>query len=194
MRIPDLGTVPLTLFVSVLLALLLLAVRVFVLQRIQSRRQRENRQESERLKSLVAAYRSLAGSFTPATVDHHPQIEETLADLVLFGSLDIVQEAAHCTAALKRGDPFDTQALVGLLRADLRRQLGLDPIPDTVDIPPSGPGRSGRGSGRDGDGGAARGRSGGSGTGGGGGGGAGMAVGAGGVGLGLADSETHQGG
>jgi hypothetical protein len=28
------------------------------------------------------------------------------------------------------------------LRADLRRQLGLEPIPDTVTIPRSGPGRA----------------------------------------------------
>jgi uncharacterized membrane protein YgcG len=190
---PDLGTVPLTLFVSVLFALVLLAVRVFVLQRIQSRRQRENRQESERLKSLVSAYRSLAGSFTPATADHQPQIEETLADLVLFGPLDIVQEAAHCAVELKAGRGVDTDRLVGLLRADLRRQLGLEPIPDTVDIPPAGPGRPARSGRADGEGGG-RGGGGGGGAGGGGGGGAGggMMAGAGGLGVGLAAGESTE--
>ncbi len=187
MRLTDLGPLPLTLIASLLVAVVLLAVRVVVMQRVQQRRQRENRQETERLKSLVAAYRSLAGSFTPASQEHGGQIEETLADIVLFGSLIQVELAVRCVNALKRGEPVDYQPLIGALRADLRRQLGLEPIPPRLALPDSGPGRAlrpGRGEGEGGGRGEGRG-----GGGGGGGAGAGMA-GAGGLGIGALAADA----
>lgn len=160
MRLIDLGPLPLTLIASLGVAVLILAVRVLVLQRVFSKRQRENRQESERLKSLVAAYRSLAGSFSPALEEHGAQIEATLADIVLFGSLRQVELAAVCAQALIRGEPVSYQALVEDLRADLRVQLGLEPIPPTLALPASGPKRPQRGN--RGDGGRGDGRGGGS--------------------------------
>lgn len=181
------GALPLTLLASLAVAIVLLVIRVLVMQRVQQRRQRENRQETERLKSLVAAYRALAGSFSPATVEHTTQMEETLAEIVLFGSLPQVELAAGCATALKRGESPDFQPLVEALRSDLRRQLGLEPIPSTLLLPASGPGRAaprGRGDGEGGGGGGAGGR-GGAGGGGGGGGAA-----AGGLGAGLIAGEV----
>lgn len=189
MRLTDLGALPLTLIASLVLAVVLLAVRVFVMQRVQQRRQRENRQETERLKSLVAAYRSLAGSFTPASQEHGLQLEETLADIVLFGSLAQVELAVRCVNALKRGEPVDYQPLIEALRADLRTQLGLEPIPRSLALPASGPGRAvrtGRGEGEGGGRGEGRGAGGG---GGGGAGGAGMA-GVGGLGAGMLAADA----
>lgn len=59
MRLSDMGPLALTLFfASLFIAVILLALRVFVMGRVQTQRQHENRQETERLKSLVAAYRS----------------------------------------------------------------------------------------------------------------------------------------
>ncbi|HUA89952.1 MAG TPA: hypothetical protein VL994_10980 [Steroidobacteraceae bacterium] len=186
MRLLDLGPLPLSIIVSLLVAVLLLAIRVFVMQRIQSQRQRENRQETERLKSLVAAYRSLAGSFTPAREEHREQLEETLADLVLFGSLHEVELAARCARGLVRGEPVAYQPLIEALRADVRSQLGLAAIPASLELPASGPGRraarsDGEGSGRAAGGGA------------GGGGGLGGAAGAGGLGAGMiaGDAAHH---
>jgi hypothetical protein len=144
MRLTDLGPLPLTLIASLVVAVVLLAVRVFVMQRVQSRRQRENRQESERLRSMVAAYRSLAGSFTPAEKEQSLQIEEALSDIVLFGTLEQVQLAVACATRLKSGQAVDYEPLVVSLRHDLRAQLGLDPIPQSVQLPVSGPGRSAR--------------------------------------------------
>ena len=127
MRFSELN--PLAIAVPVIVAVILLGIRLYVLLRVRHKRQRENRQETERLKSLVAAYRSLAGSFTPATGDHRGQMEEALADVVLFGSIKQVEMAAACALEL---------------RADLRNQLGLDPIPPELDLPLSGPGRAPR--------------------------------------------------
>jgi len=105
MRLADLGPLPLSIIASLVVAVLLLAVRIFVMQRIQQRRQRENRQEIERLNSRVVACRSLAGSFTPATGEHQGQMEEALADVVLFGSIRQVELTADCALALTRGQP-----------------------------------------------------------------------------------------
>jgi hypothetical protein len=177
MRLADLGPLPLSIIASLVVAVLLLAVRIFVMQRVQQRRQRENRQETERLKSLVAAYRSLAGSFSPAGEQHRSQMEEALADVVLFGSIQQVELAARCAMALTRGEAVAYQPLIDALRADLRQQLGLEPIPASLTLPPAGPGTVPR-AGRAEEGGGAR-------AGGGGGGGVGGAAGAGGVGAGM---------
>jgi len=176
-RLIDMGALPLTLIVSLGVTVLLLAFRVLVMTRVQTHRQRENRQETERLKSLVTAYRSLAGSFSPAADADRAQVEEALADVVLFGSPRQVEMAAQCARALVTGQPADYRPLVDDLRSDLREQLGLPPIPSSIDLPAAGPGRSAR---RDGEG-----RRGGGGGGGGGMGGGTMAGGAGGVGAGI---------
>lgn len=191
MRLIPLGPLALTIIASLVVAVVLLAVRVVVMQRVQSRRQRENRQETERLRSMVAAYRSLAGSFSPALEGDRGVLEEALADIVLFGSLTQVEMAARCARALAAGEPVETQALVESLRADLRVQLGLEPIPDTLRLPPSGPGRGTRGAGRgDGEGrGNRMGGAGGAGGGGFGGGIGGAAAGASGLGVGLGIDE-----
>lgn len=139
MRTIDFGALPLTLIASLLVAVVLLAVRIFVMQRVQTQRQRENRQETERLKSLVAAYRVMAGSFSPAEPGDRDQLEAGLSDIILFGSLRQVELASQCAHALVRNEPVDYQQLVQDLRATLREQLGLDPIPETIDIPAAGP-------------------------------------------------------
>lgn len=52
------------------LTLLGVGIRILVMQTIQQRRERMNRQINERLKTLIAAYRTLGGSFTgQLTVD-----------------------------------------------------------------------------------------------------------------------------
>lgn len=189
MRLIELGPVWITLFGSLVLAVVLLAVRILVMQRVQSRRMRENRQETERLKSLVAAYRMLAGSFSPAGEDDRAQIEEALADIILFGSGEHVELAARCAVALEQGEPVDYQELAEALRAELRTQLGLEPIRAGLALPRSGPGRARQGRGDNGGRGGA-GRGGGGAGGGGGGGGTGAVMGAGGLSAGLAAGEA----
>src|SRR4051812_49853740 len=55
--------------VSTLLGLVLVSevavgIRLLVMQTVQQRRERENRQINERLRTLIAAYKTLGGSFT----------------------------------------------------------------------------------------------------------------------------------
>lgn len=184
MRTTDIGALPLTVIASLVVAVLLLVLRIFVMQRVQSRRQRENRQETERLKSLVAAYRAMAGSFSPAEPGDREQLEAGLSDVILFGSLRQVELASECARALVRDEPVDYQQLILDLRATLREQLGLEPIPDAIEIPAAGPAPA-----RGGSEGQSRGR--GDRGGGGGMGGGGMGSGTGlGVGVGLGAGTT----
>jgi heme exporter protein D len=44
--------------------LVMVGLRLVVMQRVQQRRERENRQINERLRTLIAAYKTLGGSFT----------------------------------------------------------------------------------------------------------------------------------
>lgn len=185
MGLVDMGTLPLTLIASLAVAVFLLGIRIFVMQRVQQQRQRENRQETERLKSMVAAYRALAGSFSPAVDGDRAQIESALSDIVLFGSLPQVEMASACARALLTGAPVDYQPLVQDLRANLRTQLGLDAIPADLVLPPSGPGPApARGEGNRGGGAGGRG----------GGGGGGGAAGAGGLGIGVLVGDAHANG
>ncbi|MFK3739882.1 hypothetical protein [Massilia sp. TN1-12] len=59
-----------TLFGLLLFTLIGVGIRVLMMQTIQQRRERMNRQINERLRTLIAAYRTLGGSFTgELTVD-----------------------------------------------------------------------------------------------------------------------------
>lgn len=53
-----------TLIGLVLFSLVAVGIRLVFMQTIQRRRERENRQINERLKTLIAAYKTLGGSFT----------------------------------------------------------------------------------------------------------------------------------
>ncbi len=53
-----------TLLGLALITLLGVGIRLLIMQTIQQRRERENRQINERLRTLIAAYKTLGGSFT----------------------------------------------------------------------------------------------------------------------------------
>ena len=53
-----------TLFGLILISLIAVGIRLIFMQTIQRRRERENRQINERLRTLIAAYKTLGGSFT----------------------------------------------------------------------------------------------------------------------------------
>jgi len=53
-----------TIFSLLLMTLMMMGVRLLFMQTIQKKRERENRQINERLRTLMAAYKTLGGSFT----------------------------------------------------------------------------------------------------------------------------------
>ena len=193
----------------VLITLLGVGIRLLVMQTLQQRRERENRQINERLRTLMAAYKTLGGSFTGELgVDPthrrdlrqreategiaepgsdrarriRDAVEAALSDILLLGTDEQVRLAARAAEELAQGRPVHTHELVVSLRSFVREALDLAPIPAGLHIPAQGPTRPG-GSGSGG--GAGKGRTEGDGKGGrGGGGGGGMGGGMGGMGLG----------
>jgi hypothetical protein len=205
-----------TLLSLAVITLIGVGIRLLTMVTIQQRRERMNRQINERLRALIAAYKTLGGSFTgDLTVNpaHHRDlraatppldlqvtdsdrarrirdaVEAALSDIILLGTEEQVQMAAHAAQELVAGRLVHTEDLVVSLRAFIREALDLDPIPSGLVIPQQGPARpGGSGGGKDkGDGQ----KGGGGGQGGGGGGGMGMGGGMGG-GMGLGSGSHHE--
>jgi uncharacterized membrane protein YgcG len=155
-----------TLLGLVLVSVVAVGVRLLVMHTVQQRRERENRQINERLKTLIAAYKTLGGSFTgqlavdprhlrelrqlPADAPTASErarrvrdaVEAALSDVILLGTDDQVRLAAHAAQEMADGRPVETAALVASLRQFIREVLELDPIPASLVIPKQGPLRS----------------------------------------------------
>ncbi|HEY0929769.1 MAG TPA: hypothetical protein VGE27_07595 [Gemmatimonas sp.] len=199
----------LTTFVSLALVTLIgVGIRLLAMQTIQQRRERENRQVNERLRILIAAYKTLGGSFTgnllvdpthlrdlreAGLLDESAMtagdrarrtrdaVEGALSDVLLLGTEEQVHLATQVINELVAGRQVETAALVVSLRNFIRRVLDLEPVPATVAALRQGPARPGaNGAGKKDGGGKDEGRGGGKGGGLGAGG-----MGAGGLGAGL---------
>lgn len=208
----------LTSIAGVLIFVLLgMGIRILMMLTLQARQQRVNRQINERLKTLMAAYKVLGGSFTgdllvnpghrrdlkdvapelhpPQTVQERMRqirdaVEAALSDIILLGTEDQVRMAAAAAQDMANGKPIETAGLVVSLRNFIREALDLEAIPTDVLIPNQGPTRQqsgGRGGARSGAEGG--GRSGG-GAGGGEGGGGGMGMG---MGMGMGGRQSDGG-
>jgi hypothetical protein len=137
------------------------------MQTVQQRRERENRQVNERLKTLISAYKTLGGSFTgnlavdpshlrdlqssavagQANRSERPRrirdaVEAALSDVILLGTEHQVRLAAQAAAEMAAGRTVHTADLVISLRNFIREVLDLDAVPNDVLIPKQGPARS----------------------------------------------------
>jgi len=160
-----------TLIGIALFALVGIGIRLLVMTTIQQRQQRMNRQINERLRTLIAAYKVLGGSFT-GTLTVSPahrrdalreapegeavaeivtgsdrqrrirdEVEAALSDIILLGTEEHVRLAEKAARELVAGHPVRTDALVVSLRDFIREALDLDPIPADLAIPLQGPKR-----------------------------------------------------
>jgi hypothetical protein len=136
-------------------------IRLLAMQTIQQRRERENRQINERLRTLIAAYKTLGGSFTgnlavdPAHLKDlkarpgsdrsrriRDAVEASLSDIILLGTEEHVRLAVAAATELAAGRPVETAALVVSLRDFIRQVLDLQPVPSQLVIPKQGPARA----------------------------------------------------
>ena len=169
------STILVTLLGLVLVSLVAVGVRLVFMQTFQRRRERENRQINERLKALIAAYKTLGGSFTgelavsPVHLRDLRQnagegddidtlasaserrrrirdaVEAALSDVILLGTEEQVQLAAQAANDMVAGRNIETAALVISLRDFIRTALDLTPIPADTVVPNQGPLRVGAG-------------------------------------------------
>ncbi|EED67560.1 hypothetical protein SR914_21410 [Comamonas testosteroni] len=154
-----------------LVTCLMMGIRLLFMQTVQKRRERENRQINERLKTLIAAYKTLGSSFTGTLsvsplhlrdlrqTDETPTqtpagdslnerrrrirdaVEAALSDIILLGTEEQVELAARAAQDMVAGRPIETAALVTSLRGFIRDALDLEPIPSHLQIPSQGPAR-----------------------------------------------------
>lgn len=163
----------------VAITLVMVGIRLLVMQTVQERRQRENRQINERLRTLIAAYKTLGGSFTgtlavdpahrrelralgpeaeaAAGTDRRRRIrdavEAALSDIILLGTEEQVRLAVQAANDMAAGRPVETAEIVVSLRNFIREVLDLDPVPKELAIPRQGPLRPVAGGARGGGGG-----------------------------------------
>lgn len=200
-----------TLVGLLLVSFLAVGIRLLVMQTIQRRRERENRQINERLRTLIAAYKTLGGSFTgqllvdPSHLREQradeevapggaasgerrrrtrDAVESALSDVILLGTEAQARLAARAARDMVAGQHVDLAELVVALREHIRATLDLEPLPAELDIPRQGPIRTGSAAGRGAGARAEGGGGGGRGGGGAGGGGGGAGAGMGAAGLG----------
>lgn len=160
-----------------LLSLVAIGIRMLFMQAIQRRRERENRQINERLKILIAAYKTLGGSFTgdlsvdpthlrelrardagpdgaPGGSDRRRRVrdsvEAALSDVILLGTAEQVRLAVQAAHDMASGRRVETAALVVSLRSFIRAALDLEPVPIELAVPKQGPARQSAGAGRQG--------------------------------------------
>lgn len=154
-----------------LVTLIMVGMRLVLMQTVQQRRERENRQINERLRTLIAAYKTLGGSFTGdlavdpthlrdlrphsedgeasvegVAVSDRPRrirdaVEAALSDVILLGTEEQVALAAKAADELAHGRPVHTAELVISLRTFIRKVLDLEPVPEHLSIPKQGPAR-----------------------------------------------------
>src|SRR6478736_2380781 len=152
--------------------LVMVGVRLVVMQTVQRRRERENRQINERLRTLITAYKTLGGSFTgELAVDpmHLRQlagqsgetpppgserrrrirdaVEAALSDIILLGTAEQVRLAVAAAKDLVAGRKVETGELVIALRDFIRAALDLEPLA-ALDVPRQGPARTAAGGAR----------------------------------------------
>lgn len=177
-----------TLLGLALVSLMAVGIRLLVMQSVQQRRERQNRQINERLKTLIAAYKVLGGSFTGnLAVDpsHRRElrlnapdapgsdrrrrirdaVEAALSDVILLGTQEQVQLAVRAAGDMVAGRAVETAELVVSLRRFIREVLDLEALPARLEVPKQGPvrasgatGRVGRGERSEGAGGGGAGR------------------------------------
>lgn len=161
----------LTLFGVALASLVAIGVRLVFMQSLQRRRERENRQINERLRTLIAAYKTLGGSFTgdltvdpthrrelmaeddAASASGHPAngsdrrrrvrdaVEAALSDVILLGTEAQVRLAVRAAEAMAGGRRVETAELVVSLRDFVRHALDLEAVPVDLAVPRQGPSR-----------------------------------------------------
>jgi len=188
----------LTLLGLVVVSVVAVGIRLLLMQTIQRRRERENRQINERLRTLISAYKILGGSFTgelsvdpahlrslrqlnsnesqgteqmeastemdsameAATSERRRRIrdavEAALSDVILLGTEEQVNLAAHAAREMVAGNKVHLSELIVSLRNFIRKALDLEPISSELRIPHQGPlrpsGSGGKGNGNSGGG------------------------------------------
>jgi hypothetical protein len=107
-----------------LITLIMVGVRLLAMHTVQKRRERENRQINERLRTLIAAYKTLGGSFTgDLAVD--PTHLRDLRRAVPQGEGDAVDTTPHGSERARRMRDAVEAALSDIILLGTEEQVAL---------------------------------------------------------------------
>ena len=102
--------------------------------RLSAARDRANKRRDLRVQYLIDAYRKLesAGNRTASTVDYADLFESAVADIQLFGSPEQVKLARKFALDFASQGTAALDPLLNSLRMDLRQELQLPPLEDSI--------------------------------------------------------------
>jgi hypothetical protein len=105
----------------------------YVLHRLSLNRDEANKRRDLRVQYLLEAYRKLENASNRQDLGEYARsLESALADVQLLGSERQVLLAHEFAVAMARDGTASLDPLIADLRAELRRELRLGPLPDRI--------------------------------------------------------------
>jgi len=115
--------------VPALVALAVVALTHF----FTTHREMANRRREQRIGYLVGAFRGLSKANNyPRLWEVADDLEQAISDIQLFGTPEQVRLAQRFGEDLGKNQAAELDSLLTELRNSLRRELGMDPVPDRM--------------------------------------------------------------
>ncbi|MGL5599208.1 MAG: hypothetical protein ACRDDA_14130, partial [Aeromonas sp.] len=103
-----------------------------VVHNLSVKRDRQNKKEDIRTEYLISAYRQLSDASNRESSEPEAKgLEKAIHDIQLFGSLSQVQELEMFLTKFNSNGESSLNELLILLRDELRKDLNLEPLPNS---------------------------------------------------------------
>lgn len=101
----------------------------YIAHRLNVFRDRANKKRDLQIQYLIGAYRHLENSSNrPKNYDNNAVLESAIADIQLFGTAEQVKLAEKFAFDIAQNSHASTDELLINLRAELRKELGLEEV------------------------------------------------------------------
>ncbi|MGL5661467.1 MAG: hypothetical protein ACRDCX_09670 [Aeromonas sp.] len=115
-----------------LFSVLVIVIGWFVVHNLSVKRDRQNKKEDIRTEYLISAYRQLSDASNRESSEPEAKgLEKAIHDIQLFGSLSQVQELEMFLTKFNSNGESSLNELLILLRDELRKDLNLEPLPNS---------------------------------------------------------------
>ncbi len=104
----------------------------FLLHRLSQNRDRENKRKDLRTNYLIEAWRRLEHAALRDKFDHTEYLENPIADIQLFGTKRQIELAQKLADDIANNGTANLDDLLKELRTDLRSELDLEKVPDSI--------------------------------------------------------------
>jgi hypothetical protein len=121
------------LFLPLMVTAALAVAGWYAVHRLSMNRDQENKRRDLRIQYLLEAYRRLEKASNRRDLSAYAQdLESALADIQLLGSRDQVQLDHEFSVSMAKDQTASLDPLVANIRSELRRDLGLELLPDRI--------------------------------------------------------------